>query len=77
MGYSGARGTLIYEKNLISKISFQTPFNLYFHTFTKNVHIYYTLYSAALMTANAVSQSVCETYRAVMVTNLRFTPIEI
>ncbi len=27
MGYSGARGTLIYEKNLISKISCQTPFN--------------------------------------------------
>jgi hypothetical protein len=27
------------------------------------------------MTANAVSQSVCETYRAVMVTNLRFTPL--
>ncbi len=28
MGYSGARGTLIYEKNLISKISCQTPFKL-------------------------------------------------
>jgi hypothetical protein len=27
MGYSEARGTLIYEKNLISKISCQTPFN--------------------------------------------------
>jgi hypothetical protein len=27
MGYSGAQGTLIYEKNLISKISCQTPFN--------------------------------------------------
>jgi hypothetical protein len=26
MGYSGARGTLIYEKNLISKISCQTLF---------------------------------------------------
>ncbi len=26
MGYSGARGTLIYKKNLISKISCQTPF---------------------------------------------------
>jgi hypothetical protein len=26
MGYSGARGTLIYEKNLKSKISCQTPF---------------------------------------------------
>jgi hypothetical protein len=25
-GYSGARGTLIYEKNLKSKISCQTPF---------------------------------------------------
>jgi hypothetical protein len=27
MGYSGARGTLIYEKNLMWKISCQTPFN--------------------------------------------------
>ncbi len=27
MGYSGARETLIYEKNLMSKISCQTPFN--------------------------------------------------
>jgi hypothetical protein len=27
MAYSGARGTLIYEKNLKSKISCQTPFN--------------------------------------------------
>ena len=27
MGYSGAQGTLIYEKNLKSKISCQTPFN--------------------------------------------------
>ncbi len=26
MGYSGARGTLIYEKKLMSKISCQTPF---------------------------------------------------
>ena len=26
MGYSGAQGTLIYEKNLKSKISCQTPF---------------------------------------------------
>jgi hypothetical protein len=26
MAYSGARGTLIYEKNLRSKISCQTPF---------------------------------------------------
>ncbi len=26
MGYSGARGTLIYEKNLKAKISYQTPF---------------------------------------------------
>jgi hypothetical protein len=29
MGYSGARGTLIYEKNLKAKISCQTPFNLW------------------------------------------------
>ncbi len=28
MGYSGAQGTLIYEKNLKSKISCQTPFNI-------------------------------------------------
>ncbi len=28
MGYSGAQGTLIYEKNLKSKISCQTPFKL-------------------------------------------------
>jgi hypothetical protein len=28
LGYSGARGTLIYEKNLMSKISCQTPFNM-------------------------------------------------
>ncbi len=27
MGYSGARGTLICEKNMKSKISCQTPFN--------------------------------------------------
>jgi hypothetical protein len=27
MGYSGARGTLIHEKNLMSKVSCQTPFN--------------------------------------------------
>jgi hypothetical protein len=28
MGYSGARGTLIYKKNLMSKISCQTPFKI-------------------------------------------------
>ncbi len=28
MGYSGAPGTLIYEKNLKAKISCQTPFKL-------------------------------------------------
>jgi hypothetical protein len=28
MGYSGARGTLIYEKNLKAKISCQTPFKI-------------------------------------------------
>ncbi len=28
MGYSGARGTLIFEKNLKSKISCQTPFKI-------------------------------------------------
>jgi hypothetical protein len=30
MGYSGAQGTLIYEKNLKSKISCQTPFKYTF-----------------------------------------------
>ncbi len=29
MVYSGARGTLIYEKNLKSKFSCQTPFNFF------------------------------------------------
>ncbi len=29
MGYSGARGTLIYEINLKAKILCQTPYNLY------------------------------------------------
>ncbi len=29
MGYSGARGTLIYEKNLKAKISCQIPFKCY------------------------------------------------
>jgi hypothetical protein len=32
MGYSGARGTLIYEKNLKSKMSFQTPFKFTINT---------------------------------------------
>ena len=32
MGYSGARGTLIYEKNLKSKISCQTPFKRFTNT---------------------------------------------
>ncbi len=31
MGYSGARGTLIYEKNLQAKFSCQTPFKHVFH----------------------------------------------
>ncbi len=31
MGYSGARGTLIYEKNLKAKISCQTPFKSIFY----------------------------------------------
>jgi hypothetical protein len=30
MGYSGVRGTLIYEKNLKSKISCQTPFKRHY-----------------------------------------------
>jgi hypothetical protein len=33
MGYSGARGTLIYEKNLKVKISCQTPFKSCINTF--------------------------------------------
>ncbi len=43
LGYSGARGTLIYEKNLKPKISCQTPFNAYFktHIFNwKNINFY-------------------------------------
>ncbi len=32
MGYSGALGTLIYEKNLMSKISCQTPLKILFWT---------------------------------------------
>jgi hypothetical protein len=39
LGYSGARGTLIYEKNLKPKISCQTPFNKtnwpFYSTFNK------------------------------------------
>jgi hypothetical protein len=35
MGYSGAQGTLIYEKNLMSKISCQTPFQ-FVHVSFKN-----------------------------------------
>jgi hypothetical protein len=35
MGHSGARGTLIYEKNLMLKISCQTPFKDNF-AITKN-----------------------------------------
>ncbi len=31
LGYSGARGTLIYEKNLKPKISCQTPFKQFNH----------------------------------------------
>ena len=43
MGYSGAQGTLVYEKNLKSKISCQTPFKLQSITFDnfqsfKNYH---------------------------------------
>jgi hypothetical protein len=34
MGYSGARGTLIYEKNLMSKISCQTPFKFFTWVFS-------------------------------------------
>jgi hypothetical protein len=51
MGYSGAQGTLIYEKNLKSKISCQTPFNLLeeidqsFESQAPKWTYYYLLYS--------------------------------
>jgi hypothetical protein len=35
MGYSGARGTLIYKKNLKSKISCQTPFKSWWSCISK------------------------------------------
>ncbi len=39
MGYSGARGTLIYEKNLKAKISCQTPFkSVYLVLFNRRLH---------------------------------------
>jgi hypothetical protein len=38
MGYSGARGTLIYEKNLKAKISCQTPFKLPYTTLLHLTH---------------------------------------
>jgi hypothetical protein len=41
MGYSGAQGTLIYEKNLESKISCQTPFNSLLSYTRYDVHIQY------------------------------------
>ncbi len=47
MGYSGARGTLIYEKNLKAKISCQTPFNL-FITLAGAVLLHVWLYVASL-----------------------------
>jgi hypothetical protein len=37
MGYSGALGTLIYEKNLKAKISCQTPFQMLFYNGTKSI----------------------------------------
>ncbi len=37
MGYSGARGTLIYEKNLMSKISCQTPLTVLLLFLDKNL----------------------------------------
>ncbi len=40
MGYSGARGTLINEKNLKSKISCQTPFKKRAFAVAFHFHLY-------------------------------------
>jgi hypothetical protein len=49
MGYSGARGTLIFEINLKSKISCQTPFkqicSAYLHIFKKIQVLMYSVVS--------------------------------
>jgi hypothetical protein len=37
MGYSGAQGTLTYEKNLMLKISCQTPFNTSYREKTRSI----------------------------------------
>jgi hypothetical protein len=44
MGYSGARGKLIHEKNLKSKISCQTPFTVVIVAvwYLRTEHIYFT-----------------------------------
>jgi hypothetical protein len=44
MRYSEARGTLIYEKNLKSKILCQTPFNRTNRSFFLFVHIQKTVF---------------------------------
>jgi hypothetical protein len=41
MGYSGAQGTLIYEKNLKSKILCQTPFKPYYTGNAGNLSMLY------------------------------------
>ncbi len=41
MGYSGAQGTLIYEKNLMSKISCQTPFKYIITFIALEVELFY------------------------------------
>ncbi len=47
MGYSGARGTLIYEKNMKAKISCQTPFNsLNVITFKRSQKTYSVSYTS-------------------------------
>jgi hypothetical protein len=38
MVYSGARGTLIYEKNLKSKFSCQTPFKAVYQAYAHHTH---------------------------------------
>ncbi len=43
MGYSGARGTLIYEKNLKAKILCQTPFNRKECKFSNQTNLQYTV----------------------------------
>jgi hypothetical protein len=64
MGYSGARGTLIYEKNLMSKISCQTPFKLKKTVKdAKNNQCEHPLRTRKYRFENAVYQEVAKTRR--------------